>query len=422
MQLPGQLITMKIAFINNSDREGGASVVTLRLVEAMRAAGHDARLIVARRHTTLPYVVPAASPGAVRIPFLAERLSVYLRNGRSRRSLFLIDPATRGLTLHRHPDVQNADIICLNWINQGMLSLRGLKRLLALGKPVVWTLHDLWPAMGVCHHPGYCHTFEQGCDPCPLLPHSNMARRVFQRKRRLMESSQITFVAVSEWTRRKALDSPLLANADIHVIPNGFPITATFPDREDNPDKRRRIIMGAARIDAPIKGLDTLREASRLLATDPAYADIAPRLEIITYGDIHHPERLKEFPLPLRHLGRINGEQHLADAYRLAHIVVSASHYETFGATLVEGMAQGCIPVAFDHGGQRTIITSPDVGILVHYHRNDDIRARALADALAAAARQWTPAAARRLHKDAHCRFSAEKVADAYASLFTSLT
>lgn len=412
---------MKIAFINNSDREGGASVVTLRLVEAMRAAGHDARLIAARRHTGLPYVERAASPAAVRLPFLTERLGVYLRNGRKRRSLFAIDPATRGLPLHRHPTVRSADVVCLNWVNQGMLSLRGLRRLLALGKPVVWTLHDLWPAMGVCHHPGPCHAFEQGCDPCPLLPRSTLARRVFDRKRRIMDSGQVTFVAVSEWTRRKALDSPLLANAPVHVIPNGFPIPATFADREDDSGGKRRMIMGAARLDAPIKGLDTLREAARLLATDPAYADMAGRLEIITYGGLHRPERLKEFPLPLRHLGRIDGEQALADTYRQAHVVVSASHYETFGATLVEGMAQGCLPVAFDHGGQSTIITSPGAGILLPYSRDDDARARALADGLYHAARQWSPETARRLHHDAHSRFSAGKVADAYAALFTSL-
>lgn len=412
---------MKIAFINNSDREGGASVVTLRLVEAMRAVGHDARLIVARRHTALPYVEHAATKTAVKLPFLAERLGVYLRNGRNRRTLFAIDPATRGLPLHKHPTVKDADIICLNWVNQGMLSLRGLRQVLALGKPVVWTLHDLWPAMGVCHHPGLCHAFEQGCDPCPLLPRSTLARRVFDRKRPLMTCPQITFVAVSEWTRRKALDSPLLANAHIHVIPNGFPIATTFADRNDDSDGKRRIIMGAARLDAPIKGLDTLREAARLLATDPAYADMAGRMEIITYGDIHRPERLEKFPLPLRHLGRIDGEQALADTYRQAHVVVSASHYETFGATLVEGMAQGCIPVAFNHGGQSTIITSPDVGILLPYSRDDDTRARALADGLYHAARQWSPTTARRLHHDAHSRFSAEKVADAYAALFTSL-
>lgn len=412
---------MRIAFINNSDREGGASVVTLRLVEAMRAAGHDARLIVARRRTSLPYVEQAAAPVAVKIPFLTERLSVYMRNGRNRHTLFAIDPAFRGLPLHRHPSVKNADIICLNWVNQGMLSLRGLHRLLALGKPVVWTLHDLWPAMGVCHHPGRCHAFEQGCDPCRILPHSAMARRTFERKRRLLTDAPITFVAVSDWTKRKALDSPLMTNADIRVIPNGFPIVTDFPGRREEPDGKRRIIMGAARLDAPIKGLDTLIEATALLAADPAYADMAPRLEIVTYGEIRHPERLKKLSLPHRHLGRIDGEQALADIYRQAHVVVSASHYETFGATLVEGMAQGCVPVAFDHGGQKTIIDSPDTGILIPYRRDDKVRARALADGLYTAAGQWSPAKATRLHLDAHARFSAEKVADAYAGLFRSL-
>lgn len=412
---------MKIAFINNSDREGGASVVTLRLVEALRIAGHEARMVVARRHTDLPYVESAAAPSAVKLPFMAERLGVYMRNGRNRRSLFAIDPATHGLPLHKHPTVKDADIICLNWVNQGLLSLQGLKRLIALDKPIVWTLHDLWPAMGICHHPGRCHTFEQGCAPCPLMPRSAMPRRIFERKHRLLADAPITFVAVSDWTRRKALDSPLMANADIRVIPNGFHISEDFHHRKEEADGKRRIVMGAARLDAQIKGLDTFTEAIRLLATDPAYADMASRLEIVTYGEIHHPERLRQIALPHRHLGRIDGEVALADVYRQAHVVVSASHYETFGATLVEGMAQGCLPVAFDHGGQRTIITPDSGGILLHYSRDNDTRARTLADGIYAAVRQWSPSGATALHRDAHTRFSAQKVADAYFSLFSSL-
>ena len=38
---------MKVAIINRSDERGGAAVVSARLMEALRAKGVDARMIVA---------------------------------------------------------------------------------------------------------------------------------------------------------------------------------------------------------------------------------------------------------------------------------------------------------------------------------------------------------------------------------------
>ena len=38
---------MKITFISTNDTVGGAAIVTLRLMEALRGLGEDARMVVA---------------------------------------------------------------------------------------------------------------------------------------------------------------------------------------------------------------------------------------------------------------------------------------------------------------------------------------------------------------------------------------
>ncbi len=38
-----------------------------------------------------------------------------------------------------------------------------------IDKPIVWTLHDLWPLTGGCHIPHNCSRFKEGCGLCPLL-------------------------------------------------------------------------------------------------------------------------------------------------------------------------------------------------------------------------------------------------------------
>ena len=37
-----------------------------------------------------------------------------------------------------------------------MLSLKNIEKILASGKPVVWTMHDMWPCTGICHHAREC--------------------------------------------------------------------------------------------------------------------------------------------------------------------------------------------------------------------------------------------------------------------------
>ena len=97
---------MKVTVINHSDSRGGASVVSMRLVRALREAGVDARMIVARPDGALPpYVTAAASPAATKGAFLLEEGLTWLDNGMSRKNLFALDAARAGLPLEKHPRV-----------------------------------------------------------------------------------------------------------------------------------------------------------------------------------------------------------------------------------------------------------------------------------------------------------------------------
>ena len=135
---------MKVVLINKSDSTGGAAVVTFRLMEALRAAGVDARMLVAEKRRDSAFVELASGRRGLRKAFLSERLKIFLANGMSRETLFRIDTASDGVPMWHHRWVEEADVVCLNWVNQGLLSLDGLEKLLATGKPVVWTMHDMW--------------------------------------------------------------------------------------------------------------------------------------------------------------------------------------------------------------------------------------------------------------------------------------
>ena len=381
----------KLIFINKSDLRGGAAIVTYRLVETLRSLGHDARLLVCEKLSDADFVEVCAPKIKIKLSFLKERLKVYLRNGRNRATLFKIDPASDGLPLWNHHLVKSADAICLAWINQGMLSLKGVRRLCGLGKPVVWIMHDMWNMTGVCHHAGECTGYLHQCGDCPLLgiygSRDDMSHRTWANKEFSYQSTHIKFVAVSTWLAGKAKSSPLMRDLSVTVIPNAFKID----EDNDNPGGEKesagaippspvKIIFGGARLDDPIKGLPILKKALTYISDrNPA---IARDLELVTFGEFKQPESAEGFAIRHTHLGVIHGQEALREAYSQCGIVVSTSDYETLPGTLVEGQAYGCIPVATNHGGQGDIIDHKITGWLASWHDSPTIRAEEVAEGI----------------------------------------
>ncbi len=380
---------MKIALICKSDSTGGAAVVTFRLMNALRANGMDARMIVTEKKSGSPHVIEAASQNKSLVPFLAERLRIFAGNGFNRKTLFRIDTASDGLPLHRIPFVREADVICLNWVNQGVVSLKGIRKLAALGKPLVWTMHDMWNMTGICHHAGYCQKFlgpRGECGDCPLLEHkaskNDLSHKVWQHKRNLYDSVNINFVAVSTWLADTARKSSLMHDSDISVIPNAFDTTTiSLPTKTAVSDNRdsARIIFGAARIDDPVKNHHTLVEATKILADK--YPQEAKRLELVTFGSLKDPDALKGVAIRHTHLGRISPEE-IRDIYESGSVVVSTSEWETLPGTLIEGQAWGCVPVALDHGGQPDIIDHLSTGYLEPWSDNRKENALRIAEGI----------------------------------------
>ena len=347
---------MRIVLINRSDQLGGAAIATLRLMHGLQQQGADARMLVVDRRGNDPHVAVAGNALSRHWAFLAERLGIYLRNGRRRDTLFKIDTATSGIDVSRHPWVREADALLLGWTNQGMLSLRDIEQLVGLGKPIVWTMHDMWPCTGVCHHAYECRGYLSQCAECPLLPSgSTLASTTLRRKADLYDRSGIHFVAVSNWLAQCCHQSTLLRNHEVTVIGNPFPTSDYSYDhtpRPDLPDDAIVIAMGAARLDDPVKGFDLLIASMQHLAGHNP--DLTKRVHLLLYGQLRDMSLLDQLPVAHTHLGYITD---INAVFRQAHIVLSTSRYESFGYTLLEGMASGCIPVTTGAGGQVDIVS-----------------------------------------------------------------
>jgi hypothetical protein len=180
---------MKILLVNTSSATGGAAVAARRLMNALEKNGAAVKMLVRDKDDEGDDKVVALPPSwRLKWNFVWERFVIWVHNKLSRKNLFAVDIANTGTDITTLPEFQQADIIHLHWVNQGMLSLKNIRKILASGKPVVWTLHDMWPCTAVCHHAQLCDGFTKDCSQCEYLTFpkcENLPHKVFLQKKQI---------------------------------------------------------------------------------------------------------------------------------------------------------------------------------------------------------------------------------------------
>ena len=199
---------MRVLIINTSERIGGAAVAASRLMEALKNNGIKAKMLVRDKQTDQISVVGLDRSWLTLWKFVWERIVIWKANHFKKNNLFAVDIANTGTDVTSLPEFRQADIIHLHWINQGMLSLKNLSKILESGKPIVWTMHDMWPSTGICHHARECTNYQHECHHCPFLygggNKKDLSARIFRKKKELYKAAPITFVTCSHWLEEKS--------------------------------------------------------------------------------------------------------------------------------------------------------------------------------------------------------------------------
>jgi glycosyltransferase involved in cell wall biosynthesis len=407
---------MKVVVVNHSDMQGGAAIVSLRLVHALQDAGVDARMLVIDKQSDDDLVGMMGGKWRNKWNFLAERLGVFLRNGMRRDTLFKIDTGSHGINLVSHPWVKDADVVCLNWVNQGTFSLKGVEQLAKSGKPIVWTMHDMWNCTGVCHYSFECERYKEQCHSCPLLETkgNDLSTTIQEKKHRLYEQVPIHFVAVSHWLAECCRQSTSMIDCDLSVIYNAFPIndfncTRLTGGFEGIPADMKIVVMGARRLDVEVKGFKELIETTQYIADNKP--ELARKIHLVLYGDLHDKTLLSKIKIPCTYLGTIASTEQLSRLYRHSDIVLSTALYENLPGTLIEGQASGCVPVTFGMGGQADIVEHLKTGYIAEYKDPASV-AQGIEWAIGAdVSREF-------LHSEVERKFAASKIALQYIELF----
>lgn len=251
--------------------------------------------------------------------------------------------------INEHP----APIVHLHWINN-LLSISDIGK---INKPIVWTLHDMWPFSGR-EHLSY--------DPDAYFYKDSTKVSSVETLRLKIENwahKNFTIVAPSHWLANCARRSILFNQCDVSVIPCPIdhvlwsPQNAHSSRLEFNFDhtKHQILFLGQNLINDTNKGWDLLQAALAILSQRH---DI--EFELVVVG--HSGEILVDCPYKIHSLGEISDDEILIQLYSTVDLLVVPSRFEAFSQVTLEAQSCGLPVVGFDIGGIPDILIHKKTG------------------------------------------------------------
>ncbi|MEM2130759.1 MAG: glycosyltransferase family 4 protein [Candidatus Bathyarchaeia archaeon] len=411
---------MKICLLSYSDGRLGGYAAAYRLHKGLVELGVDSQMVVANSIRDDTSVI---APQSEKAKVLGKMLSIlnylplkfYPRRHKSSYSLNWIPD-----NLPKKIADLNPSVINLHWVAGGFLQIETLAK---FGKPIVWTLHDMWPFTGGCHYSQGCERYTASCGACPQLESKSnwdLSRWVWHRKAKAWKNLNLTIVTPSSWLANCAKASSLFGKLPIHVIPNGLDLEKFRPIAQPTarnllnlPADKHLILFGATdAIREPRKGFDLLQQSLQLLS------NFGPKnIELVIFGS-SKPNESPNFGFNCHFLGTLNDDLSLVLAYSAADVFVAPSREDNLPNTVIESLACGRPCVAFNIGGMPDMISHKNNGYLAKPFEVEDL-ARGI---------DWVLGEQERLVKlkenarsKAEKEFSQELQARRYLSLFTEL-
>lgn len=361
---------MKILIINTAETKGGAAVACNRLHQALLGSGYDSKMLV-RQKSSNDNTVFEFTESKIRkqINLIFFFLEIFILKFFKKQNVDFSLPWF-GPALHNHPLVKEADIIHLHWVQNSYLTLRCLKKLQQLNKPIIWTLHDMWAFTGGCHYNIDCRKFEHSCEACPQLKNTaivDFSKTTFSEKIKTYSSAN-TIVAPSKWLAQEAKSSELFRNNTVKVIPYNIDFNLFKPYSKEEAKKhfniashKKVVLFVSMNIEDTRKGFEYFKASILELEKNiPHWKETHEILAIGRSTDVKH------FETKIHYTGRLSDVEKISMAYSAADVFVAPSVQDNLPNTVIESLACGTPVVAFNIGGMPDMIKHEHTGYLAN--------------------------------------------------------
>ena len=341
---------MKILHIQNG--MGPAGNAAYRLSCSMRNYGLDSHVLTLYKCSDFDYV--HCHPNA-RFDLFRKIVNTIICRAKLQDKLpdtyfYRIFPQI-GRNLEKNSNVRDADVIYVHWIS-GAISVSDIHSLIAMDKPVIFFMHDMWDFTGGCHHSFDCTGYTKGCFKCPMFKIG--ARTPSAQVNNLIKAyannhKKVAFVSPSRWMAECAKKSLVLRCQKVCCIPNLLDEDNFKPmDKHvaksllNLPLDKRIITFGCqAGTGNKYKGWNYLCEAINSINRDD--------IHIVIYGAGESPETRRLVKFPITFLGRITEEAMLSLICNATDVFVSPSMAESYGLTFMENILCGTPVVGFNN-------------------------------------------------------------------------
>jgi glycosyltransferase involved in cell wall biosynthesis len=369
---------VNVLHLSSYDINGGAARAAYRLHQGLQANGVDSQMYVQEKFSDDRSVVgPSVSlmQGLARSKMTLDTLPLKLLYRQWQRS----DP----FSLQWLPDRAIAqinrlqpDLINLHWIGAGFIQPQTLAK---IQRPLVWTLHDMWPFTGGCHYSGDCDRYRESCGSCPALhSHSeqDITRQLWRSKAKAWSDLNLTIVSPSEWLAKSAASSSLFSTTRIEVIPNGINTHVYRPISQylarsllQLPPDKTLLLFGAMNATSEQrKGFHLLQPALQKLSQS-RWSD---RLELVVLG-ASSPESSQDLGFRVHYLGKLSDDLSLAITYSAVDAVAVPSIQDNLPNVILEAMSCGSPCIGFNLGGIPDLIEHQVNGYLVQPFSIEDL-------------------------------------------------
>lgn len=356
-----QIVRMKVLHINTT-QTGGAAWCAIRINNSLVHKGVDTCMLFAEGKN-----MPEGVEGAiamrdvyfwnrnwilrkirnqlVKIPWFMDAGKLQCQiNSQNHKQLYLHIPLTYYRNIAHHPLVEWADIIHLHWVSEFIDYPTFFDK---IQKPIVWTLHDKYPAMGLQH---YSSDFYPVQDDLKTL--DKFCRKI--KRNGVLKAKNLNIVAISEMMIDICEKSDVLQGFPVTLIHNGVDVDTYVPYDKYFARKELGLISDATiflfsayDIQDSNKGLDRVIGALEMI-------NIQGKLLVCIGGFSNKPIPECSFPVILT--GMVANQSKMAKYYSAADYFMQCSYEETFAQTPLEAMACGCPVISTPTGGAPELI------------------------------------------------------------------
>jgi glycosyltransferase involved in cell wall biosynthesis len=356
-----------IVFVSFAELRGGAAKSANKLYRACLRRKVNANFLVVEKNSSATDVI---SPGKIAFAyhFLKRLLAYCLRWLQQDANICKHSLNLFGCSFVVN-QLKNYACVHLHWINNETISLT---QLAAIRSRIVITLHDEW---------FYCGSEHLAMDSIRpfkgyVFANKNVRwldwdRIIWERKKKALFAikDRVIFTGPSAWIVKRALDSKLLCDFKIRVVPNIIDV-AIFSKRSDFehstfvekiPSKSKVILFGAVHgKNMQLKGGHVLFEALSLLAKE---IEDHTNVVLVTFGG---KAGVVREDLGFKHVevGVVADAAELAYLYSRAIFTVVPSFVESFGQVAAESLSCETPVVAFECSGLAEIVAHMDTGFL----------------------------------------------------------